>query len=117
MLCEKCGNEMSWFKNGCEQGWKCSVCEWGVVTTYFEEIYRDMTVYSIYLIQGHTVSKEQIKMISKIGKVNYIVARKMLSENKVLLCKGNAVITKDNLNKLKKVKLQFQVEPAFPYNL
>lgn len=117
MICEECGNEMIWFRDGSVQGWKCPDCQWSVLTTCIDEIYSDMTVYSIYLIQHQVASKEQLNMVSKIANVNYIQARKMLNESKVLLCRGSAIETKDNLNKLRAFGLQYQVKPEFNHSL
>ena len=48
MICEKCGSDMQYYRNGHSVSWICNSCGDVVATTYFEPYETDMTIYHIY---------------------------------------------------------------------
>lgn len=115
MVCENCKTSMNWFSENSVQGWRCSGCGWSVVTTDIDNIYKDMTQYSIYIKKVNNANMEQIKIIAKIAGVNYLAAKQMLMENHACILKDNAPKVKDAIKKLKQRNIPFKVRPQFEY--
>lgn len=97
------------------QGWSCPNCGWGIVTTYFDEIYQDIKVYSIFIKSITDIDKNKIKLISKMAGVNYIEAKQMLNKGNVCILKAKAVNIKIAIEKLKIENIPFEVTPKFNY--
>ena len=85
MKCEKCGFNMVEYKDGDIQGIKCLSCGWNIVTSNISEIDKDQMLYKIYIKFEGMVTVRHIKVVSKIGNVNYfgacvfLVAQRMMS--------------------------------------
>ena len=95
IICEKCGGEMQSYRKGNTSGMICGNCGYGWVTTYFENIEIDETIYEISLIKDDNISTEKIKVISKVFAVNFLTARKMLADGQNKVFKGRAPIIKN----------------------
>lgn len=115
MICEKCKTDMNWFSEDSVQGWVCSNCGWNLITTNIDEIYEDITEYSVYIKNMNGVNNEKIKSIARIAGVNFIIARKMLMESHACISKGKAPKIKDVIRELEKLNIQFEVIPKFRY--
>lgn len=106
---------MKWFSEDSVQGWVCSNCGWNLMTTNIDEIYEDITEYSIYIKNVNEVNNEKIKSIARIAGVNFIVAREMLMKSQVCILKDKAPKIKDVIEELEKLAIQFEVIPKFKY--
>lgn len=116
MICENCKANMNWFSENSVQGWVCLNCGWNLMTTNIDEIYEDITEYSLYIKNVNKVNNEKIKSIARIAGVNFIIARKMLTESHVCILKDKAPKVKDAIEELEKLKIQFEVIPKFKYS-
>lgn len=86
-----------------------------VVTSYCP-MAQDKTIYSVFLRQGGDESNiKDIQACAKILNVNYINARKMLNQNKVLLAQGKAMDIHQVLEKLADFDVNYEIEPPYPY--
>lgn len=115
MLCEKCKTNMIHVCKNSVQGWLCPVCGWGTLTTYIDEIYQDMTEYSIYTKSITNVDKDKIKVIAHISGVNYIVAKQILEKEGVCILKAKAIDIKKAICELENANIPFEVIPVFNY--
>ena len=115
MLCEKCKTNMIYVRENSVQGWSCPVCGWGILTSYIDEIYQDMTEYSIYTKSIEKIDKDKIKVISRIAGVNYIVAKQMLEKEGICILKAEAIDIKKAICELENVNIPFEVTPEFNY--
>lgn len=112
--CEKCGDVIEYFRNGNTQGWKCPTCGDMAVTTYMEPIYKDKTVYTIH-IKSQEPETDKIKVISKVYCCHF-------PEAKQILLQGNHDISveardiKKMAIELTKGKIDYSIEPVFPYS-
>lgn len=115
MLCEKCKTNMIYVRENSVQGWSCPVCGWGILTTYIDEIYQDMTEYSIYTKSIEKIDKDKIRVISRIAGVNYFVAKQMLEKEGICILKAEAIDIKKAICELENVNIPFEVTPEFNY--
>ena len=115
MDCEKCKSNMNRFLDKSAQGWICPKCGWNIITTKIDEIFDDMTEYSIYINDGNKVNIENMKLISKIAGVNFIIAKQMLTNSDTCLLKAKAPRIKEVIEVLKQNQIYFEVMPRFKY--
>lgn len=115
MVCEKCQSNMKWFSESSVQGWLCTTCGWNVITTNINKIYEDMTEYCVYINSMNEVNLQNIKLISKIAGVNFVVAKQMLVKGRFCVLKAKAPKVKETIEELNKLKIQFEVSPLFKY--
>ena len=66
------------YKQGHCGGITCTKCDFGCATTCFPKMEKDSTNYEIYLQPNNVVSRENIKIISKIANLNYLESKKVL---------------------------------------
>ena len=52
IICEQCGNPMTYFQEAHTCGWICPVCGDGVATSYFEPILTDIVDYHVILVSA-----------------------------------------------------------------
>ena len=52
VICEICGNPMTYFQEAHTCGWMCTVCGDGVATSYFEPILTDIVDYHVILVSA-----------------------------------------------------------------
>ena len=115
MICEKCNSNMSRVKRKSAQGWECPICGWNILTTDIDEIYRDMTIYSIYLDGEEEINKEKIKVVSRICNVNFTNAKLMLGEKEQCILNAKAPEIKEAIQGLKDVGINYSIVPCFKY--
>lgn len=115
MICEKCKANINWFSEDSVQGWVCSSCEWNLITTNINEIYEDMTEYSVYIKNVDELNNKKIKLTARIAGVNFIAAKQMLTESDVCIVRDKAPKVKDVIKELEELKIQFEVSPKFKY--
>lgn len=117
MLCEKCKGKMDRVVDPAHatQGWICSVCGWGAVTTYIEEIYCDATEYSLYFKNVSDIDVEKIKLVAKTACVNFLPAKQMLEKEEACILKARAPEIRDAIVKLQEKNMEFYVIPEFKY--
>ncbi len=115
MICEKCSNQMQYFRDQSTCGWTCPQCGWGIVTTYHDPIDLDERIYTI-IIPPQEATLDAVKSISTIFSVNYIEARKSLM-NGSLRASGKAKDIKNKATLLSGCSVVYKIEPEFPYLL
>lgn len=115
MICEKCGNQMQYFRYESTCGWTCPQCGWGIATTYHDPIELDECVYTI-IIPSQEAALDAIKTISSIFSINYIEAKKSLL-NGSLRASGKAKDIRDMAALLAGRRVAYKIEPEFPYPL
>ena len=115
MMCEVCKKDMVPVRRNSVQGWSCPNCGWGVLTTYIDEIYQDMTEYCVYVRNVDNVDKNKIKVVSQIAGVNYHTARQMLVDGDVCVLKAKAPEIKNAIDKLQEAEIPFEVTPEFVF--
>lgn len=98
-----------------EQGWSCPACGWGVRTTYIDEIYQDITEYSIFIQKVTNITQKKIKVISKIAGVNYLGAKRILENDDICILKAKAIDIKTAICELESANIPFEVRPEFKY--
>lgn len=114
IICEQCGNPMTYFQEAHTCGWICPVCGDGVATSNFEPILTDIVDYHVILVSADK-SLTSIKTISKIANCNFIEAKKMIENVPVEVFCGKAVDVKEIKDKLESVCIEIRIEPEFPY--
>ena len=115
MLCENCHAEMNYRIDGSIQGLWCPTCGWNIITTYIDDIHRDMTEYSICIKSIGSIDIDKIRVVSKIAGVNYIAAKQILEKGDICILKANAEDILKSIAKLKNVNIPFEVTPEFNY--
>ncbi len=115
MKCEKCNAIMVHVCENSVQGWSCPICGWSTLTTYIDKIYQDITEYRIYIKSVTNISKDKIKVISRIAGVNFITAKQMLEKGDICILKAKAIEIKKAINELKFANILFEVIPEFNY--
>lgn len=114
--CGTCGTHLEHRIEGSVQGSFCPECHnCCVVTTYIPQIAQDIAQYKIYLLSADYNNKEQIKVISKIGRVNFLQARKMIQATRPLLFEGEAIEVDKARAILQGLPILYEIEPDFPY--
>ncbi len=113
VFCKKCGNEMEYFRKNHTQGWICPVCGDGMVTSYFDPIESDFTVYTIHANAQKPLA-DAIKTSAEIFCCNYLEARKGLMEGSLQISEKAQEIQKKAFA-LQNASVLFHIEPDFPY--
>lgn len=106
---------MNWYIKGSTQGWICPACGWNIVTTRIDEIDADETEYSLYIKNVYRIDIEKIKFVAKTANVNFNMAKHMLEEKEVCILKAKASEIKSTIAELKKLNIDFSVNPLFMY--
>ena len=114
VICEICGNPMTYFQEAHTCGWMCPVCGDGVATTYIEPILSDIIDYHVILMSDDK-SLTIIKIVSKIANCNYLEAKQMIEKTPVEIFCGKAVDVKPIKEKLEAASIKIKIEPEFPY--
>lgn len=116
--CQKCGQKAVRRIAGSCQGYFCESCnEWLFVTTYIEPIKADIKDYKIILQKGDFSNKEQIKLISTVSGINFLQARELLKNEGVKIFEGQAVEVREFSQQLKRLKIEHEIVPDFPYEV
>ena len=115
VLCEKCGYEMNYHREGSCCGMTCPNCGWGWATTYIEPIHEDDTDYHIILSVPCKNLLDNIRMIAGTANCNYIKSKKLIAKAPAEIFCGKAVDVKTIKVKLEKASIEFRIEPEFPY--
>ena len=116
MICEICKETMKYHIEGSAQGLRCPVCgNWGVVTTFIDEVYLDETIYSLYIKKPICTDVNKIRCISKIANVNFIKSKQILEAEKTCILKEKALVIKDSIKKLKESDIKYEIFPSFKY--
>lgn len=114
MKCIECGHELSSTTNKSETIIKCENCGWTAVTTNMDEIFDDLTKYSIIISNNNVVDKEILIEFSKISGQNIICSKKILNEGGIMMS-DIATEIKKIIEKLEIMGIEFSIEPPFPY--
>ncbi len=114
--CEKCGTKMVPFKEGRTIGMRCPNCGWGWVTTQFDPIDLDETIYTVKFDTIVNPSKEQLKVVSKILNINFLATAKLLKEGKASF-DGRAIDIQGNLKEIKTMDIHYSISPYFKYEI
>ena len=115
MICEICGETLIFQKHTSEIVWKCPKCGWAEATTYIDPIYEDETVYSVVLHISDDITKEKLKVVSRIVGCNFIKAKSLLMHEGSVLVEDKATTIKETAALLKECKIEFDITPEFIY--
>lgn len=58
---------------------------------------------------------EAIRAYSKLKGVNYIQAKRILNDTRVLVAAGTAYDMRELLNRLAQFQVQYEISPPYPY--
>ena len=74
----------------------------------------DKTIYHLYFVldQGHH-SLDAIKAYSKLFNVNYVQAKGLLNDKRVLIATGSAHDMREILNELKHFQVHYEISPPY----
>lgn len=114
--CEKCGSIMVSFKDGRTIGMKCPNCGWGFVTTQFEPIDLDEIDYTVKIDTIANPSKDQLKTISELLSLNFLITARLLKEGKATFS-GKATEILKKAKVLKDNGISYSTVPDFPYEI
>lgn len=114
--CEKCGHVMVEYETDTCEGMRCPNCGWGWVTTLFNPIELDQTIYTVKFDIIANPSKEQLKTVSKMLNVNFLVTAKLLKDGNASFS-GTALEIKNKANDLKKSNIHYSISPDFQYEI
>lgn len=117
-ICEKCGAVMVPIvpeKPVGSIGMECPECGWGWATTYIEPKYEDETVYRIILDHGSDATRENIRVIAKIIKCNYLRAKEILYAEGSILAEGKATEIEGFVKLLIQSSIRYHIEPEWLY--
>ena len=114
MLCNKCNNEMVYFKRGQSCGWTCPKCGSGIVTSYVDEIQMDTTIYTLTLKPSNNACADDYKVVAKLCNSPILEAKKK-TESGCILARGLATKIKECIKKLDGTSLSYEISPDFPY--
>ena len=114
--CEKCKTTMVSFKEGRTIGMKCPNCGWGWATTQFDPIDLDKTIYTVKFDAIVSPSKEQLKIVSKMLNINFLIAAKLLKEGKASFS-GKAINVQSKLKEMNGQDIHYSISPYFKYEI
>ncbi len=115
VLCEKCGHEMTSFREGHDCGMICHTCGWGWATSYFDPYETDRTEYHILLAASYKPLIADIRVVSEIANCNYIEAKKLIENAPVEIYCGQAMDIMKIRERLDSAGIKFVIKPEFPY--
>ena len=95
--------------------WMCDNCGNAVVTSYFEPLEIDQTIYHVSISKGIISTFNEIKLISKIANCNFLQAKKMIESAPTEIYKGKAVDIIAIKKSLENGNINFFINPEFPY--
>lgn len=79
-------------------------------------IHSDTTEYHLYLIlRGDSCSLEEIKAYAKAINVNYLQAKRALTQKRNLIAAGRAYDIWKMLGRLEPFDVHYEIEPEYPY--
>jgi hypothetical protein len=113
-LCPVCSGLTEEINEGKTTGIRCTQCEWSVVTTSTSPIDQDTTLYEVHVKKSDHPNEKQIKLISSLGEINFLIARKKIIEGE-LIFRGKAHQVVSIKNKLNDVNLLFEINPCFKW--
>ena len=112
--CEKCGSQLIPYKKDRTIGMICPNCGFGYVTSYFEPIELDTTIYTVTINKYNTPSTDQIKTVAKIINKNLLITAKLLKDGNASFY-GLAIDIQEKINVLKSNNLIFSITPDYKY--
>lgn len=88
----------------------------GEAITSFSPILSDTTEYHLYLILGGSVcSLQEIKACAKVMNVNYLQAKRILTQKQNLIAAGSAYDIRKMLGRLEPFDVHYEIKPEYPY--
>lgn len=88
----------------------------GEAVTSFSPIHSDTTEYYLYLVlMGDDCSLEEIKAYAKVTNVNYLQAKRALTQKRNLIAAGSAYDIWKMLGRLEPFNVHYETEPDYPY--
>jgi hypothetical protein len=112
-ICEVCGGEVEFRREGSVQGFFCKSCDWSLVTTYIPEIELDETVYQVYVSDSNFRDEHQVRAVSEISGLNFLSVRKLLQQEHPMVFEGAAPKVLQALAMLEAVRLRYEIQPPF----
>lgn len=113
--CPECGKELFSEIKGHSLTILCKNCDWRVATSYFSPIERDTTSYCLYVEKGQLLTVDQLRVICRQCKLNYLQLRKAMKDSDYLLYEGQAVELFKIKKELLEQKIKFFIMPDFDY--
>ena len=115
MICDKCGGEMRYKKEGHSISWICDICGDAVASSFFEPYETDTTDYHILISASNKTDIGTLKIVAGVANCNYIEAKKLIEKAPVEVFHGQAVEVKAIKEKFEATSIDFKIEPEFPY--
>ena len=95
---------------------RCPNCGWGWATTEFDSIDLDETIYTVSFDTIVNPSEEQLKIVSKIQNVNFLIAAKLLKEGKASF-NGKAIDIQSKLEEIDGQDIHYSISTDFKYEI
>lgn len=115
MTCEKCFAKMNRIRELSVQGWLCPNCGWNILTTFLDDIFTDVTEYTVDLKVDEKIDLDKVRVVSKVSGISYALAREYLKDGKACIFHGKAVDVQKVVSDLLKCEVLFEVTPPFEY--
>ena len=113
-VCPKCGAHLRTERNYPSFSYICDNCGWEAVTTIWDPIDLDDTIFTVSLLPGDPVTKETLSLVSKLTGKNFIESKKLIESNGVIFS-GKAREIQSLLKNLDDGPINVRVSPNFPY--
>ena len=113
LLCERCGKPMEIRQHGSTKGAYCNSCGHAVVTTDISDLRRDVRSYEVRVLGGDPADHLHVKAVAGIAQINFLEARRLLSDDAPLVFRGIAVDVVEVRSRLRSVGLKCSIEPDF----
>ena len=93
---------------------QCTKCNYAIATSIFHPIDLDEALYTIHLKDSKIITKDKLKLLSKITGKNYIECNNLLS------CGGNVLSGKasdinDAIDEMISMKMELTISPEWKY--
>lgn len=115
LVCEKCGAPAEMRQSGSTRGVYCTKCDWALVTTYVGDMAKDMTKYEVRILTGDAQNERHIRAVASVSGVNFIAAKKLLSEAESVVFVGRAARVLEVRSLLDGAGITSRISPDFKY--
>ena len=115
IVCEKCGTEMIPIQSEHPYAMICPKCGWNWVTSEYNPMQDDITIYEIKVISSGNPTLDSIKKIAHITNLNSMQIKKAISNPPAVIFSGTAEQISEISKILKVEDIQHMITPDFPW--
>jgi hypothetical protein len=114
-ICEECGGEVEFRRQGSIQGLFCTHCGWSVVTTFIPEIKLDRSIYTVRVRTADFHNAGHVRAVASVASLNFPAARRLLQEEAPVIYQGMAPEVVRVRAVLADAGLATEITPVFRY--